>query len=392
MTDLPPRLFTLRAIHLKGCPAHSPPRPLRNRHQLPEVAEQLGHWCGRRLLLDLSARFQIQLRLIQNPLSCQRRALSPGRVQLTRLSGAELMPRKRLRHPQAVIQTHSRDCCQVLRRHLCRDLPLAHQVLDAFGNEFHKPQPPRHPTDGAIKKPCQLIHTAPKAFFELGQQPPFFQRRLAVGEADRTLQHQSLGFAKRPDHCFHRVPAQLLQCRHSLVAVDDQITVGRGLIFVTLLRCRLSRVGATLFLRSGLSWDHDNGGLLPGCRKRRQKPTLPVRPECSQMFEATFELVELQSHRLPSLSPYYGPSCIWSCGSALASVPANLTQSTACAFNSSCAARSISVAITPMKSAPCTLNWSCARSHGSRPSGAGNRNGSGARSADPRACIRRAAK
>ena len=49
-------------------------------------------------------------------------------------------------------------------------------------------------------------------------------------EAQRPLQQQSFGFAHRPDGGFHRVPAQLLERRDALVAVDHHVaaTVVRG--------------------------------------------------------------------------------------------------------------------------------------------------------------------
>jgi hypothetical protein len=42
-------------------------------------------------------------------------------------------------------------------------------------------------------------------------------------EAQRPLQQQSFGFAHRPDGGFHRVPAQLLERRDALVAVDHHV-------------------------------------------------------------------------------------------------------------------------------------------------------------------------
>ena len=67
----PPRLFTLLGIHLYSGAAHTPAGPLANLHNHLQVAQQLGHYRWRCLLLDLPARFQIQLWLSQNPISDQ---------------------------------------------------------------------------------------------------------------------------------------------------------------------------------------------------------------------------------------------------------------------------------------------------------------------------------
>jgi len=85
---------------------------------------------------------------------------------------------------------------------------------------------PRHPTHAAIEPPAQLIETIAEALLQFRQQPALLQRRLLRREAQRAIQHQRLGLTHRPEDSFHRVPAQLLQRRDALVAVDDQITVG----------------------------------------------------------------------------------------------------------------------------------------------------------------------
>jgi hypothetical protein len=69
-----------------------------------------------------------------------------------------------------------------------------------------------------------------------------FQRSFVLGETQRTFQQQSLGLAHRPDHRFHRVPAQLLQRRDALVAVDDQVTAGLGFDRHHYNRCLLARL------------------------------------------------------------------------------------------------------------------------------------------------------
>jgi len=45
------------------------------------------------------------------------------------------------------------------------------------------------------------------------------------GQAPRAVQQQGFGLAPGPDHRFQRVPAQLLERRDTLVAVNDQVAV-----------------------------------------------------------------------------------------------------------------------------------------------------------------------
>jgi hypothetical protein len=68
----------------------------------------------------------------------------------------------------------------------------------------------------------------------------------------RTVQHQSLDFVHRPDHCLDRVPTELLESRNASVTVNDQIAI------------RLIWNG-----------DDDDGCLLSRGRQRRQQLPLP---------------------------------------------------------------------------------------------------------------------
>jgi hypothetical protein len=74
------------------------------------------------------------------------------------------------------------------------------------------------------------------------------------GKAQRTIQQHGRGFAHRPHHGFHRVPPQLLQRRHPLVAVDDHVAV--DLAFHS---------------------DHDDGHLLAAVSQRGQQPAATLR-------------------------------------------------------------------------------------------------------------------
>ena len=89
---------------------------------------------------------------------------------------------------------------------------------------------------------------------QLREQPAFFQGTLWFRPMQRTVQHQGLDFAQRPDHRLDRVPAELLESRDALVTVNDQIAI------------RLIRMS-----------DNDDRRLLSGSRQRRQQLSLPLR-------------------------------------------------------------------------------------------------------------------
>ena len=128
-------------------------------------------------------------------------------------------------HPLAVFEIDARHRHQILHRHVRGDFALAHLLLDSLRQKFDQRQPPRHPTHAAVKPAGQFIQSIAEALLHLRQQPPLLQRGLVLGETQRPLQQQGLGFAHRPDHRLHRVPAQLLERRDALVAVDDQVAV-----------------------------------------------------------------------------------------------------------------------------------------------------------------------
>ena len=110
------------------------------------------------------------------------------------------------------------------------------------------------------------------------EQPAFFQGTLWFRPMQRTVQHQGLDFAQRPDHRLDRVPAELLESRDALVTVNDQIAI------------RLIRNG-----------DDDDGGLLSCGGQRRQQLPLPLWIPHAQMFMTAVQLVKLQLHRSQTL-------------------------------------------------------------------------------------------
>ncbi len=157
------------------------------------------------------------------------------------------------------------------------DCAAAHLLLHALRKQFDQAHAPRLPTRAAIKTPGQLLQPIAEALLQLHQQPAFFQRRLVIARTHRPVQKQGLHFAQRPDHSFDRVPAQLLQRGHPLVAVDDQVML------------RL------------LGGHHDNRRLLTAGRQRRKQPPMALRPMHAKVLQASLKLVELQPHPPRSL-------------------------------------------------------------------------------------------
>lgn len=98
-----------------------------------------------------------------------------------------------------------------------------------------------------------------------------------IATAHGTIQKQGLHFAQRPDHSLHRVPAQLLERRDSLVAVDDQVML------------RL------------LGRDHHDRRLLAAGRQRRQQAPMTFRPMHPKVLQTPLKLVPFQPHALGPL-------------------------------------------------------------------------------------------
>jgi hypothetical protein len=169
-------------------------------------------------------------------------------------------------HPLAVVQVLARHRHQKLHGYLRQDPALTHLLLDRFRQNLHQRQPPRYPAHAAVEPAGQLIQSVAEALLQLGQQPAHFQRGLVFGHAQRAIQQHCRRLAHRPYNRFHRVPAQLLQRRYPLIAVDDHVAV-----------------------RLALGHDHYNGRLLPTVGQRRQQPPLPRRMPHPQVLPAPIE-------------------------------------------------------------------------------------------------------
>ena len=222
--DLLPRGPSLLAVDLGSGRARQPAGGAVHDGQCHlQIAQQFGAGgCG---LGFLPLRLEKQFRLIENSLANQRRPVAPGSIKLPGLPRVAVIFHECRGHPLALLQAHACHRHQELHGHMRRDLALTHLLLDGFRQKFYQRQPPRHPAHAAIEPARQLIQSIAEALLHLLQQPALLQCAFAFGETQRTIQQQSLGLAHRPDHRFHRVPAQLLERRQALVAVDHQVPV-----------------------------------------------------------------------------------------------------------------------------------------------------------------------
>ena len=264
-------------IHLEGGRRRSLPGAPGNRHYHLKIALYLARGGGRRSCrLGFTPGFQKQLRLLQQPLPQHWPAVPPSAIKFSRFASTEVKPGKGVGQALAIGQAHLGHRRQILRSHLCRDLALPHLLLDALWQPLNQRQPPRHPTDAAIKLPRQLFQSVAATLFQFGQQPAFLQHRQMRAHLDRTDQHQCLGRRQRPDHGFNGIAPELFKGGDPFVAVDHHIQGGL------------------------IGGHHHDRRLLPRRRQRCHQPPLALGRTPPQILIAPFELVKLQSHRQPS--------------------------------------------------------------------------------------------
>ena len=272
--DLLARSFTLLWVQIRGRRPRQPPLgAVHNRRHHLQIAQHFGG-CGCGGFHFLALRLEKQLWLIQDALADCGRPLAPGAIQLAGGARIAVVLGEDRGHALAVLQALARHRHQKLHRHLRQDLALAHLLLDGFRQKLRQRQPPRYPTHAAIKPARQLIQSVAEALLQLGQQPAHFQRGLVFGHAQRPVQQHCPRLAHRPYHRSHRVPAQLLQRRDPLIAVDDHVTI-----------------------RLAFGRHHHDGRLLSGFGQRCQQPPLPCCMAHSQVRPAPVELVKLQLHQ-----------------------------------------------------------------------------------------------
>lgn len=222
--DLALRSVELVLVHQGCCPRQTPAGTVGDGQHHIQIPQQfIGD--GWRLGFGLLLRFEKQLRLLDNPLPYRWRRVAPGRIELTGLPAREPVLGQAFGQPLAVLDIGARHRHQILHGDVCGDGALAHFLLHTSRKQFHQRQSPRHPTQAPVKPPRQVLQAVTKALFQFGQQPALFQRRFAFRETHRAVQDQGLGFAHLPNRGFHRVPAQLLQSRDPLVAIDDRVMV-----------------------------------------------------------------------------------------------------------------------------------------------------------------------
>jgi hypothetical protein len=271
--DLLPRRGTLLVIQFRCFRTGEPPMgTVHNGADQLQIADQFGGRSGRDFLVPL--RFEKQPGVVQNASADRGRSPAPSRIQLAGFASIAVMLGEDRRHPLAIFEALAGHRHQKLHGHLCRDLAIAHLLLNGFRQQFHKRQPTRYPRHAAIKPPRQLFQVVSEPLLHLGEQPAHLQRGFVFGKAHRALQQYSRGLAQRPHHRFHRVPPQLLQRGNPLVAIDDYVAV-----------------------RLALGCYHHDGRLLPRFGQRRQQPPLPRRMSHTQMLPAPVELMKLQLHR-----------------------------------------------------------------------------------------------
>jgi hypothetical protein len=171
-----------------------------------QIAHQFGYGGRRRTGFRLLG-FAKQVRLGQQALPYHGGAPAPSGVKLSGFPRGEPMGGEDLGQSFAVGETSPRCRHQALHRHLRRDGARAYLLLYAFGEQLDQRQSPRYPSGTAIKAAREFFHPKTKLPLQFPQQPAFFQRRLPLAPAQRTLQHQGFGLGHRPRHRFHRVPA-----------------------------------------------------------------------------------------------------------------------------------------------------------------------------------------
>jgi hypothetical protein len=153
--DLALRLFLTEAVHLRqGC-GESSAGATQNGHRHFQVALHSGR--GRPTGRQPPLRFQKQFRLGQHALADHARALPPGSVELSRLPRVAMLLHEGRRHSHAVFQADPRHRNQILHRQLRPQLSFPHLLLDAFRQQLHQGQPPRHPTHAAVEATRQLL-------------------------------------------------------------------------------------------------------------------------------------------------------------------------------------------------------------------------------------------
>jgi hypothetical protein len=279
--DIAPRFFHLRPLHLRQCLRTTAGAAENGRHRF-QFAKKRRRFGGNGLWLTVAQCFEEQFRRVGNAFANGRRAIAPGGIELSGFAGIGAESDERRGHALAVVQAGARHGHQKLHGDVRPELSFANLPLDGFGQKFGQRQSPRNPACAFIEAARQFVGTEAEAVFQFRQQPALFQSGFMFGEAERTVEDQGFGFAHGPDHCIHRVVAQLAQRGEALIAVDDEVTFA---------------------VRGGYD---DDGRLLSRFGERGEEAALALGLAHTQMLIGPVELVKFQLHRR---GRRWGPVC-----------------------------------------------------------------------------------
>jgi hypothetical protein len=256
-----PHVFALVKIHRIGGLTPLPQGSPCDRSGNIQVPQQLlGRSKGNRFhFLELAPGAEEKLRVFEHSLSDRGKSRAPGRVEFAHLLSGELMPGDRFGETLAVLALGARHRHQILHSRMSSNLPATNSLLDGIGQLTNERQATRDPGHAPVEPPSKIVQTESKAAMKLGKQPTLFKRRLSFGCAQGSVQHKRLGFVHVPNRSSYRVVAKALQRPYSLVAVDNQESVG--------------------FFRQ--SNDHD-GNLLAPFGERSQQSPLTLRAANAQ--------------------------------------------------------------------------------------------------------------
>lgn len=159
--------------------------PLGNADDLVQLSLQgVGGRRRRRLLLG----FEEQFRLFQDAFARLAFGTAPGVVDCRGLARGPALVGENVRHPEALLEAHSRYRHQIAHGDLGADFAFAHLLLDCFRQRFHQRQPARHPTGAAIQALGQVVDRVAEPLFHFRQQPALFERAVRLAHAERAFQ------------------------------------------------------------------------------------------------------------------------------------------------------------------------------------------------------------
>jgi hypothetical protein len=128
--DLTPRLFLLRASHLRHGRRDPPAGAMQDGHRQLQIALESGRRRPGGRWRPL--RFQKQFRFGENALAYQARAFAPGGVELPGLPRVATVLDESGGHPPAILHADPRHRHQILHGQVGAQRSFAHLLLDGF--------------------------------------------------------------------------------------------------------------------------------------------------------------------------------------------------------------------------------------------------------------------